>query len=467
VKLKKDCCYDAAQKRGRMSTSEHNPPYPTFTVQQVISAPAEHSTVNPMHELDLTNQAEESRIHEMMQDAYYDPDILEKPKNQVDLAIILAVRACSCRITDMNLAKSNFEKSKVLVMSKFDYSIQDMKMATCFALLGAFCVLEDDMERASFFMDLVRKYIDKHDIEDTSLDYLRAIIVSIERLVQVDTDMEYAIKATIVQHHSLREHLKRVDNRTIVSNAFISALAALDFSDVAQIISDFRFNTNEYELNGDRLAMISAKMSKYAQNIMGLLPIEVVQMLQDNMIRMFHGVQLQSYLRSDNMHMALTIAQAIARMVKQPIFEHTSVSFGSIMVLAANAHMQYLNRLSHDQNMRSNVLDCMQLEVKALHTIQESHKTVGARCRPIVQKLTSILRSIQESVITNNRFSTYFNVNSFGGMLSIEQGTADTLDIIDVQANDGFYELVELDSTSNNENNQQVDVIDQFFQDFM
>jgi hypothetical protein len=471
VKQYKDCCYNTVHKRGRKSNAEHNPPYPTFTYHKSISAPSSQPITNTQHEalqlLFVNPQIERLyRASGYAENLWHGKDYTGAAPDTDFLALLSSLQALMLRSTDMDLARSLFDRSKALAMSVFDCILQDSVLATCFIFLGAFCMFDDDLDRASFFLDNVKKYVFKSTSDIIpGVDFLRAILNSVEQVIDMDMNLELAAKGTILHQHTLQEFLSSIATKTsvIASSKMLSQLTKVDFSgsvDIEQIRLDFRSNTNHYVLDSDALAVISAKMTNHLEHLVGIMPAPLLQLAEINSVRVFQGVQLQNDLKVDNMEMALERAQLIARMTTTPIFEKFDVVIGAVTMLAANAHMHYVSRITDDQNMKSNVLECMKLELKSLTSIQQKHKHIGKRCESTIHKLAYHLQLVQESLLLSNMFST-----SYQDSIPVYVRNLPLLDNQYVDESDRFYEIV--DGGNKTETQDTDRVVDQFFQDFI
>jgi hypothetical protein len=394
IKTKRQCCYNIVKKRGFKSKEEKNPSYPTLT-----STFSFHKIIT-LHDENFSSTQVDIPVQKMSIDSSWLYGN-ESPPNIVSLALIYAFDACTLRTSDSNLSKLMFEKSKTLAMSTFDCVLQDFALAVCFIILGAYCTLEDDMDRSSFFLDNVKKFIDKNNSENPGIMFLQALYDHIEQFINFDIDMESCIKRAIVEHHSAQEYLNSINTPAVMSSKFLNLLSTSDIvgGDIAQIRADFKSGANTYILDDEKLDMISSKMYHYSDHLSGTMPHGLHQLQKIDTMRICYGAQLQRFSRKNDMVMAHRVAQNIARMGTIAIFEKFSIIFGSVMILAADAHIHYLNSIRNDQNLRSNILDCMTLEFNALQIIQQKNQVARVKCEPIVQKLAHYLRSGRESII--------------------------------------------------------------------
>jgi hypothetical protein len=411
AKHKKTCNYDNVGKRGPKTAAEYSQPYPQIKVHKVVdkrpidSSSKSESNINlykpSLVRLPTVIPPSRARIAaQYVEDEVFGRPLGVKPADE-DLALIHAVHAFTFQ-HNQEQAKMHYNKAYSLITSKFDRIYNNEILQTTYLFLGMHCVLSDDIDRATFFLETIKSVLDKNANNlSPGQKYLSHIYSMIMQLTQGEISIERMIKTIIIQHVTSVENLQNDDPMAILMRENFTDLVAP--RDAEQIRMDLALRTNEYELNEERISRISGTLMGIMDKLKGILPSSIIDMQKFSASMMFQGAHLQRYMELNEYEKAKPIADSIARISSLPYYEKTYIMASVVVHLAARAHLQLI-QYTRDYNERSELIDYLCMEHNALSFVIMKNKILGERLIPMVESIRQMLNRVQENVTLTSTF---------------------------------------------------------------
>jgi hypothetical protein len=379
---------------------------------------------------------------------YIDNELSGKENTYVpeedDITLIYALKAVL--LLDIGLteqAEYAFEKSRACIMAKFDQVLKNITLTASSLFLGLYCAFNDD-ERSLLFFGNVKSFFERNSniIETPSVLYLRRLY---EQIIQVTiqpthTDMEKNLKLMLHRERIFEEFKIQQQGETEESWGLTS-------EDMENILSDITQNTDLYQLVPERINYISEKLSQRNEKLVGKVPVEAIARFNLRTTLTLKAAVAQRCFRYGQIKEAIKEADSIAQATLLPNFSWNALHNGHIVTLAANIHL-HAYCTSDDPVVRKDVLTSLQTELNALINIRNKNTVFGPSLDSIVERIQTMLRSAQEETVLA-QLANQINSYQFGNTIQ------------EVVLNS------ELDIESGIENDDQVDIIDKFFEDFM
>jgi tetratricopeptide (TPR) repeat protein len=394
---KRECVYHGASKRGPKSNSQYGQPYPSLSVKVT-----QHGTnsSDPLQSMYLRQpfipQERFFRAMNFVENELNNKENTITPESD-DLMMIYSIKACVLKtMQQIEQAAALFEKARTLVMSNFDQILKSFLLAACSLFLGTYCILDNDLERAMFFLENVRLFFVKNtNVDDPSVSFLRLMYDDVALMAAGDGNIERQLKSFMTQMYSMNQH---VDSQEKVFD--------LSFIEIDKIQSDLALNTDLYDLNNQRMTIIRSRLDDMYDTLRGKVPNSTVEMIRLVTSFYIQGAIAQRSFRMGQLQVALEAADKIAQMTTSKIFEVAYVTLGPVTSLAANIHLYCYCKFPY---IRSNVLVCLQMELRALLLIQGKNKIVGTSLEGIIENISYMLRSASEQTMLLNRLSHQIN----------------------------------------------------------
>jgi hypothetical protein len=406
VRVDKECTYDDVIKRGPKTVLPYNQPYPQISVRKIVEV------------------QKESLLYAM---EFVENDLAGRQSSFIprgdDITLTYSIKAYLQVQLRLEEAAQAFEKARTLVMHKFDQMATNTTLVACSLFLGMYCIAAND-ERATFFLDTVKSFLERNIIiNDSNVELIRMLFDYTQLLVN-GGDLEKQLKFMIAQINTF--HVYR--NRNKSNPDFVS------FGEMDKVLLDIRNDTDMYELVPQRVNYIISKMMSLYDGMIGKIPAIYVGLAKFNTSFYIQGAVTQRLFRYGNLQQATQVADMIARSTKMPYFDQSCFSLCHTIALAAEVHLC--------SDLNSDVLDCLQMELDALNSIKNKNRIVGASLELVVDRISYQLRSVQERILISHLADAYlFDANLF-----------------ELSSNAQEIE----DSCTEN-----IDVVDQFFQEFM
>jgi hypothetical protein len=461
----KCCSYNNVGKRGPKSSSDFNQPYPAISVHKVV--PRDKNILNSfdgnLQDLPFLPKERLFRAIIYVEQEWTGQQNLDEPPDKDDLALMYSIKAVILKAqSQTEQAQVMFEKGKSLIMNRYDQILRNFILAACSLFLGTYCMIDNDIDRATFFLENVRSFFEKNgSADDPSVKMLRILYDDISGMIIGDTDMERTVKRLIAQNYTVKEFLSHKTQESTSKILVAQSDADVGFRDIEKIQTDLSMNTNHYELTNERIFMLSAKFNDMFDRMVGIVSADAIEMKKFSTSMCLQGVIVQRGMRYGHIDSALQAADFIAYSTTTPLFEKCYLSLGPVVSLAANVHL-YCYCLFRDVNARGGVLDCLSLELKALTMIRDKNKMVGAGCEDMIQNISYVLRSAEENIMTNN---LYFQMNRQQSVYDFGQTMNNFMTAVSCSQEFMGCELV-LDQSSQSDE-AALDAIDKFFQDFV
>jgi hypothetical protein len=480
VKHKKQCTYDTIVKRGPKSKLEYLQPYPVFTVQKKTVSHTLHESRNKILE-NLPKPALNAQtlgfssidMDRLLRAALYaeremaGEDPIEENFNTEDLALVYAMEAVDLQASGQEeRANILYNKSKRLIMELFDVVLQSPIVATCFMYLGTYAFFVGDMDRTTFFLVTVKSYLEKHSTNMTKhTEYLAIRVNNFQQIMQDGIDLHKAIKIMILHRHTLNEFMKQElkRNKNLSTSKVLSVWldSSIGDHDIEKIRDDIAKNTNSYDLNEDRISQIISGLSQLIERSSGILPEDELQIKRYQVLCIIQGLNLQQYMKNGNWDLIRQTADTIAYLTTLPAYSTNYAVIGCIVILAANAHLEVLNRV-RNINIISTVLNSIQHEYNALLLIKQKNKIIGSQNKVIetIHKLELELRKSQENVLVRNMLFSDKRPHPIQTFNFVNTNNAH-------YSPDDRYSLTLLSEEQEQDEFLHFDAIDRFFQDFI
>ncbi len=442
TKYNKTCDYQSIGKRGPKTTSEYSQPYPQITFHKVVGNSTANSSVQtPQPNTDdpiLSMAAESLRLPAIIPNKrlinagrYVEAESQGRkhsgttPETE-DVGLVYSLHSTMFMMRQKtDKAKYYYHKAKELIMSQFDRVFHSEVVLASYLFLGLHCVLANDFDGAIFFLDTVKSVLDRRATSPSrGTTYLTQTYNFVVALIQGDMNLHQMIKMMIMNHVTSVEQFKNGEDS--VAMAEIINYSLLDYTelDIQLIKNDLLLQTNSYDLTSDRIAKLSFRFATIYDKLTNMLPKEIIETQKFQSKVILQGAQLQRYVDNGELEMAKPIADYIARLTTYPVFKTTYVMISVVVMLAAKAHMLYL-QTTRDYNERSAVIESLHLEWNALSFVLSSNKLIGERCRPIMDIIVQVLNRVQENSVLRNIYyepppqpQVYQFENSFTTLLS-------------------------------------------------
>jgi hypothetical protein len=403
TKLNKICTYAVVKKRGPKSRSEYNCPYPHITFHRVVeNATKENEPTfansNRFSALLIPVLPKEHLIRALtyVEQEWMGSTHTGQPDAE-DLALIYATQSVFfyCQ-GNQSKAKTVFEKCKVQIVGCFDRVGSSFFLALCFMYMGMYSLLIGDDERTSFFVEHVKLFLRKHaTTSNSSILYLEMLCDSVQNLLSTDLNVERMLKSLIIQHTAIREFMRTEFKTPEYSSKMLSIIADTDLADhdVEKIRGDLRTNSTEYELDGNRIALLSCKFSDIHERMAVCCPESFLQFKKYEMTLLLQGVYLQQCMKAQNMDLMMQSADAIAQMIGSSVYDKNYVTVGSVVALAAKVHLQILGT-TQDLSVRISAMENLQCEYNTLNVIRQRNKLIGTKFEDVLMQMTHRLGGV-------------------------------------------------------------------------
>ncbi len=436
ARVSRTCSYDDNCKRGRKTSASYNQPYPELAFRKTVQAPPPSIFSFDFNSIPFKQNDRLFLAMEFVQNELAGQENNYEPCGD-DLALVFAIKACMQSQLGLKSSVEEFEKARELVMHKFDQLTSNLALLACSLFLGIYCISAND-ERGTFFLETVKSYFEKNKItSDPGIDFLR-IIFEVTQMAIHGGDLEKQLKRMIAQMNTF--HVYR--NRSNSHPEYVS------FDEMDKLLSDLKNDTDLYALVPQRVNIVSEKIALIHERMSDKLSSQQLAITRFTTAMCIQGAIAQRCFRLQEYSEAVRAADIIARATTSSYFDRAYITLSQVVSLAANVHL-FSWCMSTDKQVTSNALDCLQLELNALNMIQSKNKLIGPALDEVVQKISYMLRTAQEHILMNQLTS---QINEYQFDFSIEE-------LVSEVENSGL--MLE------NGSSEGVDVIDQFFQDFI
>ncbi|KAL0478704.1 hypothetical protein AKO1_008304 [Acrasis kona] len=379
---KKQCVYEGIQKRGPKFRPQASQPYAneSYAVEYETQEP---ERINPQR-VPLLTQSSDGYTPVLSDVTYFklafDMPVLSRektlqilnyidreengipqdPVNPDELALVYSIQALIAKNSiNPGFSRKYFEKARSLVAPNFDRILESYLIACCCNNLGMYCILVNESEKARFYVTNLKTFLDYNNktkkVKNNKLCFIENGYNTLTYLLEESMDMEHMLKALIERHHSIQQFYGSYpDNGFQFPPAFYDK-NWIPAEDVEKIISDLRSKSNEkYPLDCERMELYFECLTQMYDNMIGMLPQNVINIKKLMVKMMIHGARLQYFQKVGRHDMARRAADVITEdLHSRPDVAGLIPTAPVIIYSAANIHLTSLAQCKDAQEAQA------------------------------------------------------------------------------------------------------------------
>ncbi len=336
--------------------------------------------------------------------------IFTTPPKADELALVYAICASfNKRCNYAEAANFMFERSRSLLAPMIETVQSNILVATCCSFLAMYLGSIGDVDRARFYQELCCQYLvawQQQQQCETGYRLLMNLYHAVNFNLEGEESMSRVVKLHMSQHYIRKGYYEnQQENEESVRVMLETEIGG--FNELSLIKRDVCQRENQYDLDGNRIAQLSNGFSNMydRMKIIGL-PGEFVNGKKLVLLSFVHGVQLQQSLEAGHDELAKTFADKIACMTNVPGFVDTMLLVGTVVTLAAKAHLRFA-KVSRSNTELFGISARMNEEYTTLQFISGHNTLLKTRCTSVVDELARELRRIDERIM-QTRVQTYY-----------------------------------------------------------
>jgi hypothetical protein len=306
------------------------------------------------------------------------------PSND-ELALYFALKATFLKRFFMKEASQHcFDKARELVSDSFDYMLTNFNLACASSYMGAYLLEENDLVRANFYFNNVRKHLQKHTGQKTApVRFLEIMSHSGAYFLGKQVNLARIVKGFIYMYY-----LKKTSDEPIPENRFQALSDDVDISDSTR---------QRYVLDITLLERIARNANVHYQSIKGTSDMDSIS-LAIQFTALAYGAKLELGTELSKIQV-FEIVNDILALVADPHFKYCHHTTVQALVVAMIRLLEFAN------TDRLVVVEYCRPLMDGLRKLESKYKFIGARYGETIARVETVLKTSDE----HQQFMSVYN----------------------------------------------------------